>query len=206
MSTYGILKSSVRNAVNKTNLDGEISASVQMAIQFYENTRFYFNEQRATLNTTAGGEFYAQPLDFLFSDSLVLSAQSSRYQLVRKPYSWFEEFQTSSPPFRGTPEYYSEYQTQFRLYPVPDASNTMYLSYVKQLSALSADGDSNAWTTDAFDMILGRSGWRVMLLFMRDTEKASMFQALEQSEYARLNTLSVQRQMSGKIRRGDWPL
>jgi len=58
-----------------------------------------------------------------------------------------------NPNVTGQPIDYAYLGGKFRLYPIPDGVYPLTFSDNELLSTLSADADSNAWTTEAADLI-----------------------------------------------------
>lgn len=76
----------------------------------------------------------------------------NRYPLTVR--TWAElDVISVNPTSQGRPQDFSAYAGQMRLYPIPDAVYQIRASRTQRIAALSADTDSNVWTTDAFDLI-----------------------------------------------------
>jgi hypothetical protein len=71
------------------------------------------------------------------------------------PFETIDTAQTGQDIAR--PDYFAYYKQNIRLYPIPDAVYTMTMAYVYKLTALSSGSDSNAWTTDAEELIRCRA-------------------------------------------------
>lgn len=207
MSNYVALKNRVLSELNRSDLTAEASAAIQTAIKYYETRRFWFNEQRATQSTIQGQEFYALPGDYISYDSLVLRQSSYQYPLIQLSYEEIEEFVWSNPPSQGRPTHFALYANQIRLYVVPDAtSSTLVLSYIRSLSALSADSDSNEWTRLAEGLIRGRAEKDIAATVLHDADLASVYAEFEAMELKRLNQQTLSRNFSGHPKRHDWPV
>lgn len=138
-----------------------IKRAIQSAIAKWERERFYFNEvyNSATplFTTVAGQELYtssdaagiATAPDI---DELRALISGTRVVLTRR--SWGElESASSNPSARGQPSEWAYFGQQLRLYPIPDTAYAIAASRVQRLAALSADSDTNVWTTDGYDLI-----------------------------------------------------
>lgn len=156
--TYETIKTTIANDINRTDLSAEISRAVQASIKFYENERFWFNETRAIAVTTDGTEYYDLPSSAVAIDSFTITINNNEYPLEAVGYLQIEQTYVPSTTYTGHPQIYALYDQKFRLYPIPDDSYTCRVSYVEQLSALSASSDANAWTeTGAEEMIRYRA-------------------------------------------------
>ena len=81
------------------------------------------------------------------------------------------------------PYLFAVYKENIRLYPIPDAAYTVTLSYVYRLTTLSADGDENAWTDDAEELIRQCAKRRIALNYLMTEEVASRFAGLEREAF-----------------------
>jgi hypothetical protein len=207
MSDYATLKNRVLTELNRLELTGQASASVQTAIKFYETTRFWFNEQRATQGTQQNKEFYALPGDYISYDSLILRQGSTQYPMTQISYETIENFVGSNPPSTGRPTHFALYANQIRVYPTPDAtSSTLVLSYIRSLPALSNDTDNNEWTRLAEGLIRSRAQKDIAATILHDPDLASVYAEFEAMELSRLTRQTHSRIFSGKPKRNDYPV
>lgn len=202
MTTYATLVNRVLDDLDRQgSLTSQAQSAIQTAIDHYEGTRFYFNQERATAQTVNAQEFYALPSDVLDIDVLSLTAGSNTYKLIRRTYETLEDWYLNSS-YTGYPTDYAIYNQQIRLYPIPDASTyTLTLSYAKRLSTLSSDSDSNAWTTTAEELIRSRADADMAFRILQNEKRAMGFKILEQEAYQRLVSESNRRLMTGRARK-----
>lgn len=148
-----------------------IKRAIASAIAKWEREQFYFNEEytQPLFTTVAGQEFYATadaPAIATAPDFWSLHALigGNRYPLERRSWAYMENM-SPNPAHRGQPSDWAYLARQIRLYPIPDAAYPVRASRTTRPAALSADSDSNAWTTDAFDLIRCEA----KLMLARDT-------------------------------------
>lgn len=144
--------------------DSGLSASpvqnaIQSAISKFERETFYFTETYSSplFTTVASQEFYTS------SDAAAIATipnviylhiliAGNRFPLTKRGWQYIEEM-SISPASTGQPEDWAYFAEQIRLYPIPDGAYPVRASHTTKLTNLSADADSNVWTSDAFDLI-----------------------------------------------------
>jgi len=192
MSTYGTLKTRVASEILRTAwADTFVQNAVLDAIEDFKFTRFRFNTARFTLNTVADQEYYDLPDDLLDTDGnalatgetlLEIDGMACRYNNAAYPIEADTdaelELETTSNT-RGQPACYSWTGTQLRFTPIPDQAYAVWITGLKQLSTLSASGDTNAWMTDGAALIRARAKVRLYRDILRDTGMVANAQAEE---------------------------
>lgn len=192
MTTYADMRERIADELAN---DGDITSAqinnaIKTAIQMHERRSFWFNMGDNTFSTVSGREFYTSSnvgnlgniIEFLsircqYGDTvspLGLIATSS-LQYVQN--SVIEALQNGTKT--GTPRFYSRYDQQLRLFPIPDASYTMPIRYVYKLDVLAADDDSNAWTEEAEELIREAAKRIIAIDILNAPDLAANFAALE---------------------------
>lgn len=195
-ATYLVLQSQIADELGgRTDLLTVLSGSgltlspiknaIQSAIAKWERERFYFNEvyNSATplFTTVVGQELYttsdaagiATAPDI---DELRALISGTRVVLTRRPWGELEAL-SSNPSARGQPSEWAYFGQQIRLYPIPDAAYAIAASRVQRLTALSADGDSNIWTQDGFDLIRCEAKRILAMEVLHDADLAARMEA-----------------------------
>lgn len=203
MSDYSTLVNRVLDDIDRQgSLTSQAQTAIQTAIDHYEGTRFYFNQERATAQTVNEQEFYPLPDDVLDIDVLSITVNGYTYKLNRRTYEQIEDWHVQASTSTGQPSDYAIYNQQIRFYPIPDKDGyTLTLSYAKRLSALSNDTDSNAWTGVAEELIRSRTDADLSFRILQDEKRAVGFKAFEQDAYQRLVSESNRRMMTGRTRK-----
>lgn len=183
---YGTMQARIAREVNRTDLAAEIRDAIQSAIQHYESTRFWFNEKSQSVSTSAGNPWVDVPADFVTADELTVQLNQRAYQLQRWSFADLDEIDTSGATVLGQPIGYALFGERFRIYPVPDAVYSITVAYLSRLGALSADSDTNAWMTDAEQLIRARAKWELAL---HRTMDETMVAAMERAEARALSVL-----------------
>lgn len=151
MATYGTMKSRIATEMSRSDLTTVIPYAIQDAIRFYQGTKFWFNEDGATTPTVAAQADYALPTDFIELDYASLTVNGATYPLKPVQYRSIAGMNVNNT--QGVPQYVATYQESLWLYPVPNAVYTVTFWYTRELDALSGDSDTNAWTTEAEELI-----------------------------------------------------
>lgn len=205
MSTYGVMIDRIGDELDRPDLSAQIKLAVQTAIDHYESERFYFSERRATLDTSAGASYYSVPTDFQKIDVLTMIENGRRTKLLPVPFEWIENTDSNVSAV-GHPSYFAIYNEQLRLYPVPDDAYRMELAYVCNLGELSATADTNAWMTDAEEVIRMHAKIDLLASVIRgpdSLQEAAFLKQLEDQAAKRLRYETNRRRSLGKIM--PWP-
>lgn len=192
MTTYLLLQSQIADELGgRTDLLSVLSGSgltlspiknaILSAVAKWERERFYFNEvyNSATplFTTVADQELYTTSDAAGIAtapeiDELRALISGSRRVLTRRSWGYLEDISTN-PSARGQPSEWAYFAEQIRLYPIPDDAYQIAASRVQRLTALSADGDTNIWTTDAVDLIRCEAKLILAQEVLHDAEMAS---------------------------------
>lgn len=195
MTTFVILRNRISDDVrsiataSSSDIASQISAEVLSAVAFYAREPFYFNTKTNTVSTVADQEYYSSS-DLADIATLVkINAMAVTLNGVKVPvkpmdFEIMDGWQNGA--VKALPRYYAYYKQNLRLYPIPDAVYTLTLAYVYKLTALSADGDSNAWTTDAEELIRARASRRLYENVVRNPERALIARTQEMEALAAL--------------------
>ena len=65
-----------------------------------------------------------------------------------------EDWFVQSATYTGYPTDYALYDEQIRLYPIPNGTYTLTLSYQKQLDGLAGEADTNEWMIDGEERLV----------------------------------------------------
>jgi hypothetical protein len=152
MSTYGTMQSRIASELRRTGIESDIRNAIQESILLEEVEPYYFNQARAEATTVASQARYAVPTDFQVMRSLKALISDSWWVIEPRTYGELE-YEHVRDATVGQPEIYAIWDQRFRLWPVPDQAYTLELSYVKSLSDLSDDADTNAWMIDGEPLI-----------------------------------------------------
>jgi len=155
-SDLGTMVRRIREDVNRgSDFDARIKQAIVDAIYFYRNSRLGFNIKRARALLTSGNEQVSLPLDWIEADFLRLEEDGMRQTMEEVTYDWIEDRQENDSD-RGKPYRYAIQHRELRVYPIPDRSYTLVLSFQYELQNVSinaSDGETNAWLIEAEQLI-----------------------------------------------------
>jgi hypothetical protein len=168
MSTYGAMQARIADdLIDVSVTNAQIKAAIQTAIKHYERKPFYFNQKiDGTFSTVATQEYYgaaalADIPNIVHVRSANVTINGSKRKLSPYDFQVVDDGQDGS--VTGDPYAYTTFNQQIRLYPIPNNVFTVKMSYVYKLAALSADGDTNAWMTEAEELIRQAAKRRIAL-------------------------------------------
>lgn len=154
-----------------------IKNAIQSGVSKWERVPFYFNEvyNASLFSTVINQEFYTTAAAAALATAANIHrlhiAGSSRFPLIRQSPAQLDDLAITATAAK--PTHWSYFASNIRLYPIPDAVYAIAVSYTQRLTALSADGDTNAWTSDAFDLIKAEAKMILALEVLHDAEMAA---------------------------------
>ena len=207
MATLGEMVRRIREDLDRGNdFDARIKRAIESAIKFYKNRRFGFNIKRAYARLTSGNEYVSLPTDWVEADFLQLQRGDDRYPMQEVSYDWIED-QFGPLGERGQPYAYAIQHRSLRLYPIPDRTYTLMLSFqyeLKDVSQSASDGATNAWMTEGEELIRKHAMADCLVLYIDGAEAIAKGQLLKREcsdEIAvALESQAAREQSSGRIR------
>lgn len=195
--TLDELVSAVCDDLNRSDLTAQVSDAVSMAIRQYDHKGWWFAEHTYTFSTVASTSAYALPSNYRGMDYVKIRQPGGDWQEVcAASFSAVQDMLEASAT-TGYPDYYAVYDDQIWLAYAPNGDYEAKLYYRQKLDDLSG-GASNAWTTDAADLIRAAASRIVATRKMHDPELAGMFSAIEREEYLRLMAEHDKRVSTGR--------
>lgn len=203
MATLGEIKADIADSVDDTTGEyaGQIAKAITKAIRYCERETYYFNETRdETFVTVDGQEWYGAaananiPTLVHIEKAYSEDTSGQRTEILRYRPSDIELLADNSAS-RGEPYCYTYFGQRIRLYPIPAAAvYTIRLQLSPyRLTALTDDNDSNAWTTEAEDMIFARAKY----ILCKDTLKDAVMAAEALNDYSDQHD-SLKRETTGR--------
>lgn len=194
MSTYSALQNRIADDINRSDLTSQIQQNILLAIQHYKNERFWFNEDNATALATVGSAQVAAPSDILRIDKLYIVISGKNVELIPKDLNTILEFR---PTTNGRPRAFCYYRNQFELDRQADQAYTLNLYYLKELTALSGNTDTNGWTTDGEDLIVFHAEKKLYANVIKDAAKAAIAEQQEIDALTAMRTMARARTSTG---------
>jgi len=181
MGTLGEMKQRIATELRRNDLTEDIANAISDAIRFHERRRFWFNQSRSLTFTTVPGQvaYGADAGSFIPGairiDDVFLPEVNSVYPLVRYSVDDFE-LVSGSTTTPGQPTCWTYADSTILLYPAPDAAYVMRVLAHYRLPALNGDNDSNAWTTEAEELIRSHAKMLLFLDTLEDDTNANRMQ------------------------------
>ena len=173
----------IEDEVDDANIRDQIKLAIQDSIKHYQRREFYFNQSSFTFATVAGQANYgtaanASIPNLLLIKSMYVTSSGIRFPMFPVAYDALDNMQdgliTSSPPTN-----WAYYGQELWLYPIPNAVETVTVSAILRLAALSADADTNAWMVDGEELIRQHAKWIIASDITHEPEEAATAQARE---------------------------
>lgn len=203
MATLGTMKTRIADEIARTDLTSQIAAAILSSIQFYDKRRFWFNETEATFNTVAGTDAYTtSTATFLATliedDSMTITVNGSKEPLRKISFAEMQRFRIDTVQ-SGPPTHYAYYRNRLYLHPVPDAVYAIIVFHTAALGIPAADGDSNAWTTEAEELIRIRAKADLFENVIREFGEADRLRGREQEALRSLIEFTNKRTSTGFV-------
>jgi hypothetical protein len=183
--TYGDVQARIADELNRSDLGPQIQKAVIRSIKHFERMPFWFNETSTTLSSVAAQSYVAVPSDFLAIQYFEVTYSGHNTKMIPQTLEYIRRYNASN--FNNIPLNYCYQQDRFELAPIPNAVYSMPLRYVKRLTELSATTDSNAWLTEAEDVIVYHSMKTLYATVIRSGNDAAIMQGLEGEAVRSLN-------------------
>ena len=145
LNTYAALKTAIANWLNRSDLTDEIADDFIKLTEADFNSKLRIRQMEQIDTITIDSETETVPTGFISVRSFYILSSSTKYPLEYiTPHNLFEirGGSRSGRPRSYTIEADNETE-QFRFGPSPDVSYTGYLSYYKNIEALSSSNASN---------------------------------------------------------------
>jgi hypothetical protein len=115
--------------------------------------------------------------------------------LRSRPLVWIDDMAATGAI--GQPSDYAETGDQIRLWAKPNSAYPLNFIGIVDLSALSADSDSNAWTVQGYDLITARTKFTLYRDQFKDADGAATAANAESQALAKLQGETARRLSSG---------
>ena len=190
MATFLQMKTRIASELQRSDIATQIGECINTAANHYMRYPFWFNQTSATQNTVSGTAGYNWPSDMMQLDSLTITVSGSVYVLRQVSPREIDEMFVSSTE-TGVPSVFAMYKQQFRLYPTPNGVYTLSQYYTKSYTALSADADTNVWTTEAEELTRTRAKKLICAQVRREWEAVKFYDELENEVFSSLQRQTI---------------
>ena len=171
MATYREMQDRINlDYLNRTDLGAETKRAILRAIKHYEKNHFWFNQTATALAIGTASVTVAVPSDFLILDfATVRDASTDSIVVVRN----FDRiaYKNQNMALSGVPVEVAYFRDAFYFTPKPASATSLTIYYTHALTALSADADTNGWTSAAEDLIIHHATADMLANVLRVTDK-----------------------------------
>jgi hypothetical protein len=183
MPTLADLIADIADNIDDTTgeYESQTRSAILAAIRYCERYTFYFNETRdVTFPTVNGQEWYTSAdnanIPTMVHIQAAFSADSvGRRVELRRSMPADLELLSDNSASRGEPYTYTYFNQKIRLYPIP--GTTVYTIRLQlgpyRLATLINDSDTNAWLSEAYDLIKSRAKYILQKDTLKDAALAS---------------------------------
>lgn len=203
MATLSDLKTRIADELTRDDMgsggeaEGALNRAIDSAIDQSENELFWFNHSNTTANTVGGVSTIAVPTGM----RVVSQVSYLEEPLIRDRLDRLQPLTET-----GIPSRWAQDGDTIYLWPQPDAAYSLSIQGTADVGTPASDGDSNIWTTEAYDLIAARVKARLLrfpfrdpdgLALARDEEAEALF-ALRQETRKRRQTPLRSRDFEGR--------
>lgn len=173
--------------LNRTDLSNETKRAIVRAIKHYEKQRFWFNMTSTALAVGTASAVVAIPADFLALEYATVRDTSMDYIVNIKAFDRIA-YKNQNTSLSGVPAEIAYYRDTLHFTPKPTSATNITIYYTHSLATLSADSDTNAWTSAAEDLIVHRATADMLANVLRvtDTDQVTAHKAWEAEALATL--------------------
>lgn len=194
------------NANNE--LDTEIKAAINRAIEDYQNERFEFNEGLTNITTVIDQAEYDKATywpNVLIIDQIQYLRGGNLYPLEPQSWEWYVHQVSLEASQTGPSTDYVVYDETLYFYTTPNEVTTVTVSGVHKLTptTLAADSDTNAWLAgQALQMIKARAKADVYFNRMGNVEMGKACATIADDYLVKLRADRDRQQMVSAIKPG----
>lgn len=144
--------------LNRTDLTSEVKRAVIRAVKHYEKRRFWFNMTATALAIGTASVTVAVPADFLALDFVTVRDSSLDSLVIQRSFDRVayknQAVNAAGAAASGVTQEICYFRDALFFTPKPSSATTLTVYYTQALPTLSADADSNGWTSAAEDVIV----------------------------------------------------
>lgn len=205
MATFGTMKTWVSKRLQDPNntavSSSDVGDLINVALNYWKNNRFWFNEITDTTTLTQGDASIPLPSNWLvpsIDDAFVVEYSGIRYPLKKVSESQYNAMYLSNGI--GQPWWYSKQaNSQYQVYPIPDRDYTLRRFYLKDYDDLSSDSDTNDFTTYATNLLQYTAAAYGSRDFRQDSNMYSAFWDQAKQEYNSLMVITRKDNATGSL-------
>ena len=172
--------------LNRTDLGNETKRAIIRAVKFYEKQRLWFNLTATSLAIGTASTTVAIPADFLVLDYVTVANNGNNDIMTIRSFDRIAYQNRGSAS--GVPAEICYWRNLFNFAPKPSSATSITVHYTHSLPTLSADTDTNHWTSAGEDLIVYRATHDMLANVLRvaDKELLASYKTLEVESFKML--------------------
>ena len=205
MATFSEMKTWVSKRLqdpNNTSVSSEdVGDLINMALVYWKNERFWFNEVTDTATLTASNATIPLPADYLLpsvDNAFVIEYSGIRYPLKKVSQELYNSMYLSNGI--GQPKWFSrQANSEYQVYPNPDRDYTIRRFYLKNYDSFVNANDTNDFSTKATTILQYTASAYGYRDFKQDVQMYQLFWAQAQEEYQNLLAITRKDNATGSV-------
>ena len=205
MATFSEMKTWVSKRLqdpNNTSVSSEdVGDLINMALGYWKNERFWFNEVTDTATLTASNATIPLPADYLLpsvDNAFVIEYSGIRYPLKKVSQELYNSMYLSNGI--GQPKWFSrQANSEYQVYPNPDRDYTIRRFYLKNYDSFVNANDTNDFSTKATTILQYTASAYGYRDFKQDVQMYQLFWAQAQEEYQNLLAITRKDNATGSV-------
>ena len=188
---------------NNTAVDAsDVKQALNESLSYWKFRRFWFNEVSDSATLTAQNASFPYPTDFLVpaldDDGFNVEYGGIRHPLVKITEAAYDAVYLANG--YGLPRSYARMgDDEYQCYPIPNTNYTVNRHYLKNYTDLSADADSNSFTTNASRLINLWALGNLVTEIRQDVDMGNYYREAAQDEYRNLRVMTDKANGTGKL-------
>ncbi len=150
---------------------------------------------------------YVPPIDYATPERIEVTAANLRFDLIKISYQELRNYDVIRPaPITVYPSYWAWFQQQIYLWPYPNGSYPLTLSYRAAPPMLTLTSQSNFWTTQAERLIRKYAQASIEREVIHDDEAAAISMTAAKEELAAIRSQAIMQNnpVNAGISPSDW--
>jgi hypothetical protein len=144
--------------LNRNDLGAEVKRALIRAVKHYEKTRLWFNQTATSIAIGTASMSVAVPSDFLALNFVTVRDSSADSIVNIKGFDRIAYQQRSAAgggaAASGVAQEVCYWNDTLQFFPLPSSATSLTVHYTQSLPTLSADTDTNGWTSAGEDIIV----------------------------------------------------
>lgn len=200
--TLGDLKTRILTETDRDDLgagealEAQLALCIARAVEHYSDQRFWFNRAAGSRTTSNAVATVAMPAGVRVAEAVAYGGAP----LIKTSVEAIEHRSES-----GQPSHWAQSGDTIQLWPIPNGIYSLAIYGIAQIDPPAGDGASNAWTSEAQDLIAARTRFLLFRDVLRDVEGTQLAAQAEGEALSRLLKESRRRAAQPLGAAGDEP-